>query len=107
MHAGCTPTLMELTCFPLPNEPHPVDLTERIGTLYRKFGIQILEDKGGECMSAIENECMRNAEDINFQVLKLWLRGKGREPVTWDTLVSVLQDIGLQKLARDIKSTLI
>ena len=68
-----------------------------------RFGIQILEDGDGERMNAIENELKCNAERINIRVFQLWLQGRGRQPVTYATLVTVLQDIGLNKLAKDIR----
>lgn len=81
-----------------------VNLAKKIGADYMMFGVLLLEDDTGEQISAIENELKCNAERINFRVLQLWVQGKGRQPVTWATLVAVLQDIGLVKLAKDIEA---
>lgn len=40
---------------------------------------------------------------INIEVLKEWLRGRGKHPVTWNTLVEVLFDIGFAALAAEIE----
>ena len=83
-----------------------MDLTEEIvGTNYKKFGVLLLEDNTGELLRAFERELGRNAGEINIRVFNTWLSGKGRKPVSWDTLVTVLQDIKLNKLAKDIKKT--
>ena len=93
---------MELLCFPMPERK--VNLVEKISGNYYMFGVLLLEDETGDQMSAIEKEHGRNAPDVLCHVFRLWLQGKGRQPVSWDTLVAVLQDVGLSKLAEDIKS---
>ena len=79
-----------------------MNLAEKIGVSYYKFGVQLLDDDDGDKIAAIEKELGKSALDINRQVFRLWQKGKGRQPVTWATLVAVLQDIGLARLAQDI-----
>ena len=100
--ADSNPTLKDLICFPMPGGK--VNLAEKIGVSYYEFGVLLLEDDGGDQIAAIEKEQGKNASDINREVCRLWLKGKGRQPVTWATLVAVLQDIQLVKLARDIEA---
>jgi hypothetical protein len=78
-----------------------VDLTMMI-TEYTKFGILLLEDKTGAVIESIEKEHGRSAPDINHKILMKWIRGEGRQPVTWTTLVNVLQKIGQGALAKNI-----
>ena len=80
-----------------------MNLAEKIGVSYYEFGILLLEDDDGDQIAAVEKEQGKSASDINCEVFRLWLKGKVRQPVTWATLVAVLQDIGLAKLARDIE----
>ena len=47
---------------------------------------------------------MKNSEEINVEVLQEWVEGRGRQPVTWDTLVDVLCDAQLTELATEIAS---
>ena len=79
-----------------------MNLAEKIGVSYYEFGVQLLDDDDGDKITAIEKELGKSALDINRRVFRLWLKGKGRQPVTWATLVAVLQDIGLARLAQDI-----
>ena len=95
------PTLPLFINFPTP--VGNVNLAERIGTHYLEFGILLLDDDTGTQMRAIERECHNRAEEINLKILQRWLEGKGRQPVTWDTLVHVLKDIGLRALVRHIE----
>ena len=81
-----------------------VNLAEKIGIHYDNFGILLLEDKEGDQISNIEKRLQKDPEDIVRQVMRLWLKGRGKKPVTWATFVAVLQDVGLEKLASDIKA---
>jgi hypothetical protein len=50
-------------------------------------------------------ELRDKAEDINKEIFRLWVKGKGLKPVSWATLVDVLQDIELNSLAAAIRET--
>jgi len=65
-----------------------------------------LNDQTGAKITAIEQKRLNDAEKINIDILKEWLQGKGKKPVTWQTLVDVLKDIGLFVLAKDIEANL-
>lgn len=90
----------ELICFP--SCDGRVNLIEEIGFDFHTFGILLLEDNNGSKISAIENEMLNNAEKITYRIFTLWLNGKGKQPVTWSTLVSVLCNTGLKQLAKTI-----
>ena len=47
---------------------------------------------------------LNDAERINVDILKKWLSGRGRQPVTWTTLVEVLHECQLSTLASDIEA---
>ena len=98
--AGAVPTLREFISFPMANGK--VNLAQRINR-YDDFGILILEDDNGDRTDAIARELHYGAEDINKRIFRLWVKGEGLQPVSWATLVSVLQDVGLKALARDIE----
>ena len=53
----------------------------------------------------MEHKHHYNAEQINIEILQEWLTGRGKQPVTWATLVEVLRDIELYTLAGDISSS--
>ena len=78
------------------------NLAQKIGTTYENFGILLLEDDNGDHTDAIVRELHERAEDINKRIFRLWVKGEGLQPVSWATLVGVLQDMGLNALARDI-----
>ena len=47
---------------------------------------------------------LNDAERINTEILQEWLAGKGKQPVSWTTLIEVLHDIELTTLAREIEA---
>ena len=95
------PTLHEFISFPM--ESGRVNLAQKIGTGYENFGILLLRDVDGDCTEAMVRELHERAEDINKRIFRLWVKGKGLQPVSWATLVGVLKDIGLDTLAREIE----
>lgn len=89
----------------LPHKSGSINVIERIGTDYYTFGIQLLNDGSGAKVDAIVTECRENAEKINLEILKLWIKGRG-EPLSWNSLIRVLRVIGLKTLAGDIEDSL-
>ena len=95
------PTMEELLCFP--SSEGKLNLAEAIGTNYWAMGVFLLKDSDGAKVAAIEKEMQRNTVDINCQIFRQWLSGRGRQPVSWSTLVSVLKDMNLISLAKSIE----
>ena len=104
MNADDIPALTELRKFPA--KDGSIDIATEIGTDYEHFGTLILEDKTGSRVKSIDKTKHGDAGDIAVEILRQWLQGKGKQPVTWRTLVECIQDIGLNVLANNIKSGL-
>ena len=47
---------------------------------------------------------MNDSEQTSMEILKEWLAGRGKHPVTWNTLIEVLHDTELCTLAREIEA---
>jgi len=101
---GHSPTFPELQHFPL--KDGYINIAEEIANAYNNFGILILDDKRGSKVAAIAETKHGNSVAITVEILRQWLLGKGRMPVTWLTLVKCLRDTGLNVLADDIKGAL-
>ena len=103
LHADDHPTLDALRHFPV--KDRFIDIAKKIATDYKLFGTQLLKDSDGNEVRIIE---MKHGDpvDITVEILKQWLQGKGRKPVTWQTLVKCLQDTNLNVLADDMESSL-
>ena len=83
-----------------------INIPEQIGTHHQELGIMLLEDTTGAVTDAIINHS-NDATEINLQILKHWVQGKGKKPLEWSTLIEVLNDIGLSELANEIEHALI
>ena len=62
----------------------------------------LLDDPNGTRVVNIEYEHRGDAVQINTEILREWATGRGKKPVTWETLTEVLLDIGLSALASEI-----
>ena len=83
-----------------------INITEKVGTDYTDFGIFLLEDKDGAKVEQIKSDCREKAAAIVREILSQWVRGQGRQPVTWKTLIEVLNIIKLTELASSIQTAL-
>ena len=81
------------------------DIVLEIQNDYEKFGIQLLQDDKGNIVAGIEKMKHGDPGDITVQILQQWLQGKGRKPVTWQTLVECLEDTNMHVAADYIKAT--
>ena len=91
------PTLQELQKFPAKDEFK--DIVAEIQNDYKSLGIQLLNDSNGQIVMGIETAERGHPLDITVVILRQWLQGKGRLPVTWQTLVECLRDAKLNVVA--------
>ena len=95
-HSVLPSSMMDILCFPL--QDSKVNLAREIGIKHFKFGTLLLEDETGAHISALELQLHMNVQSINCHIFQEWFSGGGRQPVSWETLISVLEDIGLDQL---------
>ena len=94
------PTLFQLLKFRVHSQNEDMNIIEQIGN-GKMFGVLLLNDRRGNIVESIDDK------DFKFEILRRWIRGSGRTPVTWGTLVEVLKEAGLKTLAGDIESSLL
>ena len=80
-----------------------INIAEKISTKYHDFGLLLLDDHNGARVRNIELKYNQDAERINNEILQEWATGRGKKPVSWQTLMEVLCDIGLCTLASEIE----
>ena len=97
------PNLAKVLSFPA--NSGNINIPQQIGTKFFMFGVLLLNDETGAEVSAIDTKYHGDAEQINEEILRLWIGGKGK-PLSWDTLLGVLEDIGLNTLAINVKNGL-
>jgi len=99
---GDIPNMIELVRFR--EKAKRINIPQEIGTNYYQFGILLLEDETGTRIRSFECKYRGDSEQISTEILEQWINGKGKQPVTWGTLVEVLRDVELTTLAGDIEA---
>ena len=103
-HLGTKPTLPELLKFTCA-DGRVINIPVEIGNKYVQFGAFLLEDDStGSRVKIMAHKHLNDAELINTEILKEWLTRRGKQPVTWATLVEVLRNIELSTLAYEIEA---
>ena len=100
---GTEPTLPELLRFTCA-DGRVINIPVEIATKYVQFGTFLLDDRTGSRVKIMARKHSNDAEEINTEILQEWLTGRGKQPVTWATLVKVLCDIKLSVLASEIEA---
>ena len=80
-----------------------INILEKIGSDYEDFGTKLLSDSEGNIMSEIKNDCKEKAMAIKREIIRKWIRGTGKKPISWETLAGVLESMGLTVLAQHIR----
>ena len=94
---GDRPILPELQHFP--TRDGFIDIVGEIANDYQSFGILLLKDEKGNRVKCIERAKLQNPVDITVEILRQWLLGGGRLPVTWEILVECLKEAKLNTAA--------
>ena len=92
---------MTLGDFQLPDGT-TIDILDKIGAHYKYLGLILLQDEDGAITEQLESENRGYAADIKRAIIRRWLRGEGKMPVTWRTLIEVLETMKLKLLAQDM-----
>ena len=81
-----------------------INIPQEVSTKYTQFGILLLENTYGDRVRNMEHKHRGDAEQINMEILREWVSGRGKQPVSWETLTEVLRDVELSVLASEIEA---
>ena len=95
---GDRPTLID--CIRFRGIERRINIPKEIGVKYYQFGLLLLEN---DTIRSIAHKHREDSEQIDIEVLEEWVAGRGKHPVTWQTLTQVLCDIELRTLAAEIE----
>ena len=59
-----------------------INIMQRVGTQYTDLGLILLNDEDGSIVEQITSEFKLNAVNITREILKRWVRGEGKQPVS-------------------------
>ena len=90
-------------CITFQGGERTINIPREIGSNYSQFGILLLNDPNGTRVNNMEYKHRRDAVQINTEILREWATGRGKQPVSWETLTEVLRNIALGALANEIE----
>ena len=102
---GHPPDLPTLRHFPVKNGF--IDIAVKIGTDYELFGTFLLQDNDGNKVKTIERSERGDPLRITVEILRQWLQGNGKLPVSWQTLVQCLRNSNLNVISDSIETSLL
>ena len=82
------------------------DIVAEIQNDYELLGTLLLEESSGSVVRSIKTAECGSPLDSTVAIFHQWLQGKGRQPVTWRTLIECLRDINLNVVAESIEDAL-
>ena len=74
---------------------------------WKQFGYHFNFDDAGDALDLIERNHPLNAVACCTEMMREWLRGRGRQPATWATLIEMLKDAEYNVLAKDLKEAVL
>ena len=80
-----------------------VRIIENIAAKWEKVARHFNFDPTGYTIDLIDARHPSNPEACCTDMMKLWLRGRGRQPATWATLVEVLRNAEFNVLASEVE----
>ncbi len=91
----------ELYRFLLPNGSR-INILNAVCTSYREIGEHLL-DRDSYRSTVGQHYNLRDSATEIVAIFSMWIEGKGLPPVTWQTLVSVLEECDYETLADTIR----
>ena len=101
-HTADKPTLPLLKNFPSANGER-INVAEQIGTYYEDFGTCLLEDRHGTIVSNMKGTHHNRVISIVTEIVREWLKGRGKRPETWPVFIDCLRVVQLNVLADTIE----
>ena len=89
-----------------PGKSGEINITEKMGTNYKTFGILLLKDDNGAKIDSIIAKEEGESIHISLKILSKWLQGEGMQPPMWSTIIEVLKKSNLRVLAEEISSVI-
>ena len=80
-----------------------INIINKVSPRWSEFAVQLDFDNDGTTMQMIRERCYPDPEDCCKEMMREWLSGKGRQPVTWELLVEILKDCELEVLAKQVE----
>ena len=89
-----------------PSEGRNINIITKCSSNYYKLGIFLLDDENGDMVKSLEMDYPCNVEGRVTAIIRKWISGTGKKPISWNTLITVLKDVDLCNLAGVLQNAL-
>lgn len=96
------PRLHELQCLRVKQKK--IRVMKTVAASWRQVAIALHFE--GSVIEIISESARSYPEPACEDMFRRWLRGEGRGPITWDTLIESLEDAEFENLADDLRKSL-
>ena len=83
-----------------------VKTVRQCSSKYFDIGVFLLNDDNADIVKQLETEHQRNADSIMKEVFIKWIKGTGKKPTNWNTLIEVLRRAELVTLADELQDAM-
>ena len=104
MHTDQRPTLSQLMVLDT-SSGERVDIIEAITAEWKIFGDYLEFDE--TAINHISQEHKSHPMDCCTEMMREWLKGRGRQPATWATLIDLLKVVEMNKIAQQLEGMLL
>ena len=80
-----------------------LEIIDSIAPDWKDFGIHLDFDKTGRTIARIAREHHDRPIDCCTEMMQEWLKGRGRQPATWATLIDLLKNGKMNVLAQELE----
>lgn len=98
-NTACRPKLSELQRYV---KPFAASQWEELG-----IALGLADEDNGQLLSEIESKKGENEGKCFMEVVTVWLKGTGKSPKTWETLLQCLVEIEMHDAVRSIQKNIL
>ena len=83
-----------------------INIIQQVAPKWMDFATSLDFDPNGNTMQVISQRCRGDPEACCREMMQTWLKGKGRQPATFELLMEILDECNLIVLAQQVKDAI-
>ena len=83
-----------------------VNIIHQVAPQWQDFATNLDFDPNGNTMKVIDRKHHGDPEDCCREMMQTWLKGKGRQPATFELLMEILKECDLIVLAEQVEDAI-
>ena len=100
--SSAAPRIAQLSILQMP-DGQKIKIIQTVSANWRKVGQLLDFDSTGQQLQVIDSRERGDPEKCCLAMFRYWLEGNGKQPVSWNTLIEILEDGDFRNLAHEVK----